>query len=62
MFELSPLFFHQWGQTLWSFKNHLMAELVITGMPEHDVRYDYPVEAIRYLVNTAREALRYMNH
>ena len=23
---------------------------------------DYPVEAIRYLVNTAREALRYMNH
>jgi len=31
-------------------KNHLMAELVITGKPEHDVRYDYPVEAIREIV------------
>lgn len=31
-------------------KNHLMAELVITGKPEHDVRYDYPMEAIREIV------------
>ena len=31
-------------------KNHLMAELVVTGKPEHDVRYDYPVEAIREII------------
>ncbi len=31
-------------------KNHLMAEIVITGKPAHDIRYDYPVDAIREIV------------
>ena len=29
---------------------HLMAELVITGKPQHDIKYDYPVDAIREIV------------
>lgn len=29
---------------------HLMVELVITGKPQHDIKYDYPVEAIREIV------------
>ena len=31
-------------------KNHLMAGLVITGNPRHEVRYDYPVDAIREII------------
>ena len=29
---------------------HLMAGFLITGKPEHDIRHDYPVEAIREIV------------
>jgi ATP-dependent DNA helicase RecG len=29
---------------------HLMGELVITGKPQHDIKYDYPVDAIREIV------------
>lgn len=29
---------------------HLMGEIVITGKPQHDIRYDYPVDAIREVV------------
>jgi len=29
---------------------HLMGEIVITGKPQHDIRYDYPVDAIREIV------------
>ena len=31
-------------------KKHLMGELVITGKPQHDIKYDYPVDAIREIV------------
>lgn len=29
---------------------HLMGEIIITGKPQHDIRYDYPVDAIREVV------------
>ena len=31
-------------------KSHLMTGFVITGKPRHDIKYDYPVEAIREIV------------
>ena len=31
-------------------KKHLMGEIVITDKPQHDIRYDYPLEAIREIV------------
>ncbi len=31
-------------------KKHLMVEFIITGKPEHDERFDYPLDAIREIV------------
>lgn len=31
-------------------KKHLMGEIVITDKPQHDIRYDYPLEAIREII------------
>lgn len=42
--------FGEAGQVMDFVKKHLMAGFAITGKPEHDLVYDYPVDAIREIV------------
>lgn len=42
--------FSEVDETMAFIKKHLMVEYVITGNPQHEERFDYPLEAIREIV------------